>query len=208
METNNLLSTQPPKSSWFLNPKVLYSVIGVLLLVLILGLVYWPRIEKEPTVNQPEERTNINQTTNQNPSEEWNTYQDEKYKFSITYPRNDVEIQDDLGYRVVTIKNFDLGRSTTYRRMLADEFYIDIYIAEREHEKTPCTTDLKNITESKINNVTIYRGTTEYSMIQDGVQSTLCLQDPGRNIRIIVVEAKDKTNLIAPRVLDSFKFTN
>ena len=82
-----------PKKNWFLRHEVLYSVIGVLILVVVVAAAYLWKTEKQ--TNESLQQTNQNQTDNQVSGNELKTYTNKDYNFNFDYPQEYTIYEND-----------------------------------------------------------------------------------------------------------------
>lgn len=122
---------ESPRSSWFLSHKVLYSVIGVLLLVVIVGSAWW-QMAKQTTENL--QQANQNQEVEEDVPgadavipyyNDWKTYTNTKYGFEFMYPK-ELELLEKNGTATLShsipYENYgdcDMsGGKTTYKELV------------------------------------------------------------------------------------------
>jgi len=108
-QTPNVQPDYPPdqpKPNWLISHKILYSVIGVLLLIVIVGAAYWWKMEKQTSENL--QQANQNQETNPNSTDsiDWKTYMNTEYGFEFKYPTNWTKSENSNG---VTLTMFGPG---------------------------------------------------------------------------------------------------
>jgi hypothetical protein len=190
---NNLnpLNT-PNKHGWFAN----HHLLGALFIAIVFGAVVWlVYYMSYPPMPEPDQQAQIPDSGN------WKTYVDKDYGFEIDYPSNGtVEEMADSGFKTITINYRNEDESIP---LTEGEFWVSIYVAERQHEFRPCT-DIYQPKQIELDGAIVYKGLTMYEL--GGAGPGLCTQKGGLGYYISTLDGHIDDSL-ANRILDSFKFT-
>jgi hypothetical protein len=209
METKNQ-NQQPDNHIDYFAPKILWTIIAVLLLVVIVGSVAWWKEIKKASPDNPttcaerklaEGEKCMEGVLYVNDTRDWKTYTNTEYGFEFKYPTNSVIDETiDNGYIVVNARNFPEDDSPPLKE---GQFYSQIYIAQREHEKMPCSEFLVNLKKASVAGTSVvgYTGSLKEGAIGSG--AGLCIEIPQKYTFISVVAADQQ---LSDQILSTFRF--